>query len=514
MRPSNRIRRLAAVLLFAIAHAATVRADLRAGDLVVVFNSLSPGAAEIVAAYRTAHPELPDDALLDLADPALVDRPDLTHDEFVAQVRNPIREFLADAGRRAMPPRCLLLIRGLPHRVVDRTDPLAGDDPVAATTLFTRDGNATYASVDSELTLLWLDLDAGEAGGKMDSLSDNAVVNPYHTLMRGRHTFGPPAPRKAPSLVPIENVIWRTLDDDRRLTPADVLLVSRLDGHTAGDVIESLQRAQRLRINRGRVTVVLDENDPSLPADGNTELDDDALLPHRPDAPLHTGDDYEHAVALLSTAGWIVHYDATATFLDGAEIRRPIIAYASYGVNHGVDGSAVPDGDGLYVASLRFAPGAVFNTIESFNARAFNGLDTRYRQAQIADYLAVGGTFAVGHVAEPFSFAVADNEVLLDAFLNRGLTWAEAAWAAIPVLSWQHLVIGDPLARVERIDDLPADIDGDGDVDLADFTAFGSCFGTKPAHAGDACGSADVDADGDVDLADYAAVRDALSAAQ
>ena len=43
-----------------------------------------------------------------------------------------------------------------------------------------------------------------------------------------------------------------------------------------------------------------------------------------------------------------------------------------------------------------------------------------------------------------FSFAVADNEILLDNFLNRGLTWAEAAWSAIPVLSWQHVVLGDP----------------------------------------------------------------------
>jgi hypothetical protein len=52
-----------------------------------------------------------------------------------------------------------------------------------------------------------------------------------------------------------------------------------------------------------------------------------------------------------------------------------------------------------------------------------------------------------------------------------------------------------------------ADLDGDGDVDLADFALFGQCFGgsnNPPAGSCAAGVDADFDEDGDVDLADFA----------
>ncbi len=51
---------------------------------------------------------------------------------------------------------------------------------------------------------------------------------------------------------------------------------------------------------------------------------------------------------------------------------------------------------------------------------------------------------------------------------------------------------------------MPADFDRDGDVDLADFSAFQACFnGPNRPYAGSGCAAADTDADGDVDLTDY-----------
>jgi hypothetical protein len=53
----------------------------------------------------------------------------------------------------------------------------------------------------------------------------------------------------------------------------------------------------------------------------------------------------------------------------------------------------------------------------------------------------------------------------------------------------------------------PADFDGDGDVDLTDFAAFGQCFagaGNPPAPGCPAGVDADFDNDGDVDLSDFA----------
>ena len=53
---------------------------------------------------------------------------------------------------------------------------------------------------------------------------------------------------------------------------------------------------------------------------------------------------------------------------------------------------------------------------------------------------------------------------------------------------------------------LPGDFDGDGDVDLSDFTIFQLCFGGSNNPPGQFCPpgvDADLDGDGDVDLADF-----------
>ena len=484
-------------------------AELSAGRLVVVHNSFAPGAAEIVEAYVRVHPDLPAENILDLEDPSIAGLADVAYDLFVERIRDPIRRQVNMIyGLESEGPLCLLLIRGLPHRITDRTSPAVGDDPSAAALLFSVMGNASYASVDSELTLLWQDLEVGERGGRMDSYSDNAIANPYHTQTGGFDAFDRTASRTPKRLAPIQGVVWsHDGGGSEHLTAADLLLVSRLDGDSVSDVLAALERAQHLVINRGRAVAVLDENDIDLPAGGNKELDDDSLTRPPRQVPAHTGDDYERAADMLAAGGWIAVYDGTARFVSGRDLHRPVIAYLSYGENHGTDGSEDPPGDGLYVHDLLLAPGAIFNSIESFNGRSFNGLAPLFRQGQLAAFVAAGGTFGIGHVFEPFSFAVADNEILLESFLNRGLTWAEAAWSAIPVLSWQHVVLGDPLARVESVVWLPGDLDDDGDVDLADFAEFRRCFGARDLSWMDRCDGADLDRDGDVDLFDLAVLQ-------
>jgi hypothetical protein len=63
----------------------------------------------------------------------------------------------------------------------------------------------------------------------------------------------------------------------------------------------------------------------------------------------------------------------------------------------------------------------------------------------------------------------------------------------------------------------PHDVDGDGDVDLMDFSLFQSCFNganrawNAPPVDQRACACVDMDADGDVDLIDFSVFQNCFN---
>lgn len=72
-------------------------------------------------------------------------------------------------------------------------------------------------------------------------------------------------------------------------------------------------------------------------------------------------------------------------------------------------------------------------------------------------------------------------------------------------------LLGEKSAEIDAVADvipaMSADLDGDGDVDLADFAAFARCFGGAGSPPPASCPldvDADLDFDGDVDLSDFA----------
>ncbi len=444
------------------------RADVTPAQVLVVYNSAATGAEDVLSAYLAAHPDIPPENLLDLANPAL-NVADVSYANFKALIRDPIRDYLNLPGDPTPSGIVsILLLRPFPHRVQD-TDNGAVCDNVGAFGPEFSAGDATCASVDAELVLLWQNLDAGEAGGTLDSYADNIIDNPYHRALTPIQAHSRANIQSQRAFMNLGGVAWG-LPGSGALTPGDMYLVCRIDANSTDDAIALIQRSQNILVNRALTRILLDEFDTSI-AD---ELDDDGLFVSND--PFNAGDDYEETEAPMSLFGWDVRYDATADFITGAEEPATLIAYASYGENHSVGGGGEnPPGNGTYIEEFTFAPGAVFNTIESFNARGLNGLGTLFNQEQVADFIGVGGTFAVGNVWEPLSFTVPDNEFLIPRLLQSGRQFAEAAYMSFPVLSWQQVAVGDPLARVIVVDDpanLPGDLDDNGVVDAQDAALF------------------------------------------
>ncbi len=137
--------------------------------------------------------------------------------------------------------------------------------------------------------------------------------------------------------------------------------------------------------------------------------------------------------------------------------QTDVIAYASWGSND-------PERRGRFL-HFRWLPGAIMTEYVSTNARTFtrppdswdigtSWTDSKQHwfkspQSMVADYLQEGATGAGGHVYEPYLTSCPRPDILLPAYF-RGRNLAEAFYLSIPALSWQNIVVGDPLCRLGR----------------------------------------------------------------
>lgn len=91
---------------------------------------------------------------------------------------------------------------------------------------------------------------------------------------------------------------------------------------------------------------------------------------------------------------------------------------------------------------FRFRRGAVAMHLHSFSAAQL-GNPSRNWSAPLLDR---GAAVTIGNVYEPYLQLTHQFDILHQRLL-AGHTWVEAAWMAMPVASWQGIVLGDPLYR-------------------------------------------------------------------
>jgi hypothetical protein len=185
-----------------------------------------------------------------------------------------------------------------------------------------------------------------------------------------------------------------------------------------------------------------------------------------------------------------------------------VICYGTFGVNSVTNNSGDPivGSDYLFTGGpggagpLNIVNGAVFTSLESFNAvTMFSDVEALYcAQGKIVDFISIGGAGAIGHAMEPQADGAIDNEFLVynlladedgDGFAD--LTFVEAAFSAIPYLSWGEVVIGDPLMRLAYntdggnddsawfFDDVLGDVTRDGIFNSKDTRAIRKASGSS-----------------------------------
>lgn len=258
----------------------------------------------------------------------------------------------------------------------------------------------TTASVDSELTLLYRKL----VGTPVPA--QGPMANPYY--------LGPAPPAEA-----------RPFTHERH----DIYLVTRLDGFSVADVMALIDRAQT-PASTGRI--VLDMK-ASWNEQGNTWL---ATAAERL-ATMGKGDQ--------------VLLERTSDVVTGTQ---GVLGYYSWGSND----RAIK----TRKLGFGFLPGAIAATFVSSDGRTFteppaswtlgswSDRSTFYAgspQSLTGDLIREGVTGAAGHVAEPFLDATIRPEILFPTYL-AGYPLAEAFYLAMPYISWQTVVIGDPLCAV------------------------------------------------------------------
>lgn len=214
---------------------------------------------------------------------------------------------------------------------------------------------------------------------------------------------------------PINAFVANPLFQNERPTAFDrakVVMVSRLDGPTADDALALVDRAMEAERTGllGRAYVDIARRDP-------------------------VGDGWlEAAATQLNELGFDLSVDREpATFPATARIDAPAIYFGWY--------SGVLDGP-FALPGFRFPPGAIALHIQSFTASTLRSTTGGWTGPLVAR----GVTATVGNVFEPYLDLTHRPHLLLRA-LARGDTLAEAAYYSMRVLSWQAILIGDPLYR-------------------------------------------------------------------
>lgn len=472
--------------------------------------------------------------------------------------------------------KVIVTTAGIPYRIED-TNPAFGSvvDPASSNPTIVKNNTSSInaASVESELTCLWYSDYGSNPFGIADRIVNPYQGYRNSSISLFERTYPGTKPmlwNYAVSTSGVAPLMEGYIEDgwpppmygtiNRKFNAGDMFFVSRLDGpknqgqSAVFSVRKMLERAKRASdpakgVNPAKAIAIFDDN-PSNSSNRNRiyNLDGsanywvfDPCLPQPPSAPtILIKDDYlegystmtglpaennylnRSSMAAARNINVILdtRYKKTTTQANLATDEL-VLLLTTYGVNgdEGNPKTYLLTGGPGGIPLFNLANGAVFTSMESFNAVTMfsNAITT---QAKIIDFISIGGCAAIGHVFEPISDATIDNQFLFYNLLadHNGdgiadLTFIEAAYTAIPYLSWSEVVIGDPLMRIcygpgeEAFEPMAGDIVLDDIINIKDVRALkmaenGNLNSTDPNYFNLYNDSADLNQDCRVNISD------------
>ena len=369
-------------------------AEAAGNEVLVIYNAQMP-ASEAVARHYAQRRSVPDSQLLGLR---LSDSGTISRADYVSGIQEPVRKYLVE--------------KGLAEWVPDSSVPLPGRKATARNRL---------RLIRSEIRYLLLcygvpwyiphdsSMRSETEGIPAQFLRNDASVDDELALLP-RLGFNDPIATSPNPVVGATNAA--------QIHPTNgVFMVTRLDGPTP-------------EIARGLVDKALEAESRGLW--GHAYIDLRAIT----NGPYWWGDRMiTNAAVAAKRLGFDTFVDNQPTSLGVGYPLSQVALYIGW-YDSGVTGP-------FYRASVEFLPGAFAYHLHSFSAANLRSASENW----VGPLLARGATATMGCVAEPYLEFTPNPAMFLERWGYVGMTLGEAATAAHPVLSWQTVVVGDPLYR-------------------------------------------------------------------
>lgn len=213
-----------------------------------------------------------------------------------------------------------------------------------------------------------------------------------------------------------------------------IYLVTRLDGYSKNDVINLIDRSgPHIHVNKTITNSIFDISYVTNPS----ELSAFTRMT-------------QSTISLLELGGWATTFHPDTTLLTN---QQNVFGYFS--INYQPSNK---------VLNNTWVKGSIAEILYPFSAGTFDETNNPDKELLIADLISEGATGANGYAYYMYATGSLLTEILFDRYTDTAFNFnlAESYYMAIPGLSWQNIIIGDPKTSIS--------IDNTSSIDNIDYT--------------------------------------------